>query len=82
MGLPTINENLYNDRAEVFAYLADAPGAGVKISTSATIDGFVRHNYVVVHNAPSVVVSYIVANFKGVSLRDGLGLLIQTGPSI
>lgn len=75
------NSDLYNDRSEVFAYLAAYVAGTVKISTSAVIDGFVCHNYVVVHDAPPTVVQYIVANFEMVSLREGSGLMIQTGPS-
>jgi hypothetical protein len=74
------NNDLYNSRNGVFDYLATT--SGVKFSTSATIDGFVHKNYVVVHDAPPVVVKFILANFKHVSLREGLGLLIQTGPSV
>lgn len=60
-----------NDRSSVFAYLAST--SGVQISSSAVINGFVDHGYVVVHRAAPRYVQEIVRKFVHVSLTtDGL----------
>ncbi len=67
--------SISNDRSQVFAYLASQ--SGIQLSTSATINGIVRENYVVVHTAPPVAVQEIVKRFRLVSLTED-GLLIPT----
>lgn len=64
-----------NDRRAVYEYFMNCRSQ-VKFSTYALFNGVVDHDYIVVHSAPSRVVTEIVGTMKMVSLREDGGLLI------
>lgn len=69
------HDGLNNDRAMVFEYLAGCRSM-VQLSTGwIDSNNIVRHNYVVVRNAPPRVVKEVVGMFTMVSLNSD-GLLI------
>lgn len=63
-----------NPRETVYRYLMNCQGM-VKVTTGAIIGGIVRHDYVIVSEAPPRVVRELVTNFKMISLTSE-GLLI------
>lgn len=66
-----------NSRAKVLEYLGNA--SGVRMSTSATLKGFVDKDYIVVHDAPPAVFAEIARRFQYVSISaDAGGILIPT----
>lgn len=67
-----------NNRQAVFTYLMTCD-AKVKVSTAALIGETISHDYVVVHEAPPIVVKEIIRQFTMVSLRAD-GLLIPIAP--
>lgn len=64
-----------NDRQAVYTYLMGC-GPGVKVSTGAVINGMVKADYVVVHDAPPRVTREILTTFHMVRVAEGMGLLI------
>ena len=64
-----------NERQDVYTYLMMC-GPGVKVSTSAVLNGMVKADYVVVHDAPPRVTREIITSFNMVRMAEGLGLLI------
>lgn len=66
-----------NDRSDVLEYLGNC--SGVRMSTSATLGGFVKKDYIVVHSAPPVVFQGIAERYKMVSISEEAGgILIPT----
>lgn len=63
----------------MYTYLMGC-GPGVKVSTGAVINGMVRADYVVVHDAPPRVTREIITTFNMVGLTEGMGLLIPITP--
>lgn len=63
-----------NDREQVYTYFMNCKSQ-VKLSTYATFNGVIDHDYIAVHNAPPKVVAEIVGTMKMVSLTEQ-GLLI------
>lgn len=68
-----------NERQDVYSYLMSC-GPGVKVSTSAVINGMVNYDFVVVHDAPPRVTREILTTFHMVRVAEGLGLLIPLAP--
>lgn len=63
-----------NDRKAVYEYLMNS-GSQIKMSTYATFNGVINHDYVVIHSAPPRVVRELVGFCKMVSMSEQ-GLLI------
>lgn len=71
-----------NERSEVMEYLATANSL-IKLSTGAVVNGFVKHDIVVIHEACPRVVKEILDKFVMVSLAaDGLHIPVQDSAGV
>ncbi len=73
-----ITDSTRNDTQAVFRYLMNSRSV-IRMSVGAVIGGIVRHEYVVIHEAPPRVVQEIVSKFRHISLTAD-GLLIPLTP--